>query len=174
MCGVGAKSVAHLMKFHLLQWEIIKVKFLINSNMTLTVLNPHQKTDPRCNKTLKVKVTTRSKVKSRSHHDACTPTTPNQCPYQASTSYTLRFPRYSPDKIFKLKVTTARSKVQLRSDHDVAHLHPLTNVPAKYQLPTPYDFWDRAQTNFFPPPTHPPIWTPWVKTIPRQPLRAVG
>ena len=39
MCGVGAKSVAHLMKFYLLQWEVMKVKFLINSNMTLTVLN---------------------------------------------------------------------------------------------------------------------------------------
>ena len=46
-CGVGAKSVAHLMKFHLLQWEVVKVKFLMNSNMTLTVLNPHQKTDPK-------------------------------------------------------------------------------------------------------------------------------
>ena len=44
----------------------------------------------------------------------------------------------TPDKIFKLKVTTARSKVKSRSDHDVAHLHPLTNVPAKYELPTPY------------------------------------
>ena len=43
MCGVGAKSVAHLMKFHL---EVVKVKFLMNSNMTLTVLNLHQKTDP--------------------------------------------------------------------------------------------------------------------------------
>ena len=29
----------------------------------------------------------------------CTPTPPNQYPYQVSTSYTLRFPRYSPDKI---------------------------------------------------------------------------
>ena len=38
MCGVGAKSVAHLMKFHLLQWQVVKVKFLMNSNMTLTVL----------------------------------------------------------------------------------------------------------------------------------------
>ena len=27
--GVGAKSVAHLMKFHLLQWEVIKSKILI-------------------------------------------------------------------------------------------------------------------------------------------------
>ena len=47
MCGVGAKSVAHLMKFHLLQWEVVKIKFLMNSNTTLTVLNLHQKTDPK-------------------------------------------------------------------------------------------------------------------------------
>ena len=47
MCGVGAKSVAHLMKFHRLQWEDVKVTFLMNSNMTLTVLNLHQNTDPR-------------------------------------------------------------------------------------------------------------------------------
>ena len=47
MCGVGPKSVVHLMKFHLLQWEVIKVKFLINSNIILTVLNLHQKTDPK-------------------------------------------------------------------------------------------------------------------------------
>ena len=47
MCRVGAKSVAHLMKFHLLQWEVIKVKFLKNSNMTLTVFNLHQKTDSK-------------------------------------------------------------------------------------------------------------------------------
>ena len=69
MCGVGAKSVAHLMKFHLLQWDVVKVKFLMNSNMTLTVLNLYQKTDQRCNKILKVTMI-RSKVKSRSHHDA--------------------------------------------------------------------------------------------------------
>ena len=54
------------------------------------------------------------------------PTPPNQCPYQVSTSHTLRFPRYSPDKIFKLKVTTARSNP--KSDHAVVHLHLLTNV----------------------------------------------
>ena len=34
------------------------------------------------------------------------------------------------------------------SDHDVAHLHPLTNVPAKYQLPTPYGCQDIARTRF--------------------------
>ena len=75
--------------------------------------------------------------------------TPNQCPYQLSTSYTLRFPRYSLEKIFKLKVNMARSKVKLRSHHDIAHLHPLTNVPTKYQLPTSYGFRDIAQTRFY-------------------------
>ena len=134
--------------------------------------------------------------------------------------YTLRFPRYSPDKILKVKVTTARSKVKSRSDHDVAHLQPLTNVPAMYQLPTPYGCRDIARTRFSnsrslrqgqrsnqgqtmtlhtytPQPMslprmnflhltvseiqpgqtisrHPPIRTPWVKTILRQSLRAVG
>ena len=44
----------------------------------------------------------------------------------------------------------ARSKVKSKSYHDVAHLQPLANVPTKYQHPTPYSFWDTAQTNFFP------------------------
>ena len=74
--------------------------------------------------------------------------TPNQSHYQVSTSYSLWFPRYSLDKIFKPKVTTARSKVKSRSDHDVAHLQPLTNVPAKYQLPTPYGCRDITWTRF--------------------------
>ena len=47
MCVVGAKSVTHLMKFHLLQREVVKAKFLMNSNITLTVVNLHQKTDPK-------------------------------------------------------------------------------------------------------------------------------
>ena len=100
MCGAGAKSVAHLMKFHLLQWEVVKVKFLMNSNMTLTVLNLHQRTDLKVQEDFigqghysKVK----GQIKVTPRH--CTPTPPNQCPYQVSTSYTLRFPRYSPDKI---------------------------------------------------------------------------
>ena len=44
MCGVRAKSVAH---FPSVTWEAVKVKFLMNSNMTLAVLNLHQKTDPK-------------------------------------------------------------------------------------------------------------------------------
>ena len=66
--------------------------------------------------------------------------TPQPMSLPSINFYTLRFPRYSLDKIFKLKVTTARSKVKSRSDHDIAHLHILTNVPTKYQLPTPYGF----------------------------------
>ena len=78
--------------------------------------------------------------RSNQGHTKCTPTSPNKWPYQVSTSDTLRLPRYSPDKIFKLKVTTARPKVKSRSHHDVAYLHPLTNVPITYQLPTPNSF----------------------------------
>ena len=56
------------------------------------------------------------------------------CPYQVLTSYTLQFPRYRPDKMFKLKATTARSKVKKSgSHHDIVHLHLLTNVPTKNQ-----------------------------------------
>ena len=69
MCDVGAKSVAHLMKFHLLQWEVVKVKFLMNSNMTLTVLNLHQKTEAKMQQDYKGQGHY-DKVKSRSHHDA--------------------------------------------------------------------------------------------------------
>ena len=47
VCGVRAKPVAHLMKYQLLQWEVAKVKPLMNSNMTLTVLYLHQKILPK-------------------------------------------------------------------------------------------------------------------------------
>ena len=91
--------MAHLMKFHLLQWEVVKVKFLMNSNMTLTVLNLHQKTDPKV----------QQDFKGQGHYD----------------------------------------KVKSRSHNDVAHRHRLTNVPTKYQLPTPYSFRDITRTRFY-------------------------
>ena len=55
----------------------------------------------------------------------------------------------SLDKISKLMVNMTKSKVKSRSHHKVAHLHPLTNVPTKYQLPTPYNFRDIAWTRFY-------------------------
>ena len=41
LCGVWTKPVAHLIQYHLLQWEVAKVKQLMNSNMTLPVPNLH-------------------------------------------------------------------------------------------------------------------------------------
>ena len=97
--------MAHLMKYHLLQWEVVKVKFM-NSNMILTVLNLHQKTDPKM----------QQDFKGQGHYD----------------------------------------KVKSRSHHDDAHLHPPTNVPSKYQLPTPHRFQDIARTRFYRSPTNVP------------------
>ena len=88
----------------------------------------------------------------------CTPAPPNQCPYQVSTAYTLRFLRYSSDKIFKLKVTTERSKVKSWSHHGIAHLHPLTNVPTKLSTSYTLRFLRYRPDKFFPaarPPAHP-------------------
>ena len=42
----------------------------------------------------------------------------------------------------------ARSKVKSRLHHNVAHLHPLTNVPTKYQLLTLYGSRDIAWKRF--------------------------
>ena len=68
MHGVGEKSVVHLTKFHLLQWELTcKRKFLMNCNMTLTVLNLHQQTDLKVQQEFKGQY---SKVKGQSvSHD---------------------------------------------------------------------------------------------------------
>ena len=64
LCGVGAKPVAHLMQYHLLQWEVAKVKRLMNSNMTLTVLNLHQKTPKGATTKIQVKRYKRDKIVS--------------------------------------------------------------------------------------------------------------
>ena len=67
-----------------------------------------------------------------------------------STSYTLWFLRYRPNKALQVKVTTARSKVKSRSHHDILYiLYTLAIVPTQYQLPTPYSFQDMALTRFF-------------------------
>ena len=55
MCGVGVKPVAHLMKYHLLKWEVAKVKPLMNLNTTLTVLNLQQKTPKGATTKIQVK-----------------------------------------------------------------------------------------------------------------------
>ena len=60
LCGVGA----HLMQYHLLQWEVSKVKRLMNSNMTLTVLSLHQKTPKGAKTKIQVKRYKRDKIVS--------------------------------------------------------------------------------------------------------------
>ena len=96
MCGVGEKPVAYLIPS--VTMGTCKRKFLMNSNMTLTVLNLHQQTDPKVQQDFKGQY---SKVKGQS------------------------------------------------VGHDVAHLKPSTNVPTKYQLPTPYSCCDIARTRFY-------------------------
>ena len=78
----------------------------------------------------------------------CTTTPHNQYPYQIWTSYTLRFPRYSMDKIFQGQGHYNKVKSQIKSNYDTAQLHPLTNVPTKYELPTLYGSRDIAQARF--------------------------
>ena len=88
-------------------------------------------------KILKVRVTTARS--NQGHTMTLHSYSPYQCPYQVLTLYTLLLLRLRPDKISELEVTAARLKVKSRSYHDIAHLHPLTNIPIKYQLPT-YNF----------------------------------
>ena len=64
LCGVGAKPVAHLMQYNLLQWKVAKVKQLMNSNMTLTVLNLHQKTPKGATTKIQAKRYKRDKIVS--------------------------------------------------------------------------------------------------------------
>ena len=96
ICGVGAKPVTHnMMQYHLLQWEVAKVKPLMNSNMTLTVLNLHQKTSKGATTKIQVKrYKTYKRDKIISH---------------------IPVERYN-------SIRFARSKVKSRSHHDVAHL----------------------------------------------------
>ena len=53
VCGVGAKWSKPVTHFHLLQWEVAKVKSLMI--MTLTVLNLHQKTPKGATTKIQVK-----------------------------------------------------------------------------------------------------------------------
>ena len=55
LCGIGAKPVAHLMQYHLLQWKVVTVKQLMTSNITLPVLNLHQKTPKGATTKIQVK-----------------------------------------------------------------------------------------------------------------------
>ena len=55
----------------------------------------------------------------------------------------------SPGQDFIGQGHYSKVKGQIKAHHDVAHLHPPTNVPTKYQIPTPYCFQDITRTRFF-------------------------
>ena len=78
-----------------------------------------------------------------------------QSPYQVSNSYTLWFPRYSPDAIISSRSlwlikrsNQGRLESQSRSHNDLAYLHPPAKDHTKYQLPTLHSFSDMAQSRF--------------------------
>ena len=85
-------------------------------------------------KTLKA-TTARSKVRSRSCHDLCTPTPPYQCRCYVSTSYTLRFSRYSPHMILKIKILL---QGQMSNKSVTMMLHICTSNQCPRQVGTSY------------------------------------
>ena len=56
--------------------------------------------------------------------------------YQLSTPYSFR--NIAGTRFYRSRSIGQRPKVKSRSHYDVANVHTLTNVPTKYQLPTPY------------------------------------
>ena len=101
----------------------------------------------------------------------CTPTPPNQCPYQVTTSHTLWFPRYS-----RTRFSNSRSlrHGQRSNQGQTMMLHTYTSSPMSLLS---INFLHVTVSEIQPGQTfscRPPVRTPWVKTIPRQPLRAVG
>ena len=127
-----------------------KRKFLLNSNMTLTVLNLHQQTDPKVQQDFTARVNTaRSKV--------------NQCRtmtwahLKPSTNVPTKYKLPTPYSLWDITWTRfyrSRSLQQgQRSNQGQtmtwAHLKPSTNVPTKYKLPTPYSLWDITWTRFY-------------------------
>ena len=76
---------------------------------------------------------TRSKVKSRSHYDVA----------YLQPLLSINFLHFTVSEILPGKNFKGQghfSKVKSRSHHTIAQLELLTNVPIKYQLPTPYSF----------------------------------
>ena len=87
----------------------------------------------------------RSKVKSRSHHDAAHlyPITNDPSKYQLPTPYGFQ-------DIAKQDFIGQGhyGKVKSRSHYNVAHLQPSTNVPTKYEPLTPYGFREIVRPRF--------------------------
>ena len=69
-------------------------------------------------------------------------------PNQPSTSYGIQ--EKLPRQDFKTQGLYDKVKNQIKVPmNDIIHLQPITNIPTKYQLSTPYGFQDMAQTKFY-------------------------
>ena len=77
-------------------------------------------------------ITSRYKVKSRSHHD----TAHLQPLTNVPTKYILQFLGYSPDKILKISVTTIKSKVKSQR-----RCTPTPPNQCSYSVSTSYTLW---------------------------------
>ena len=74
--------------------------------------------------------------------------------YQLPTPYSFR--DTGQTRFYRSRSLGQGQRVKSRSHYNAPqctptppHPHPPTNVPTKYQLPTPYGFWHTALTNFF-------------------------
>ena len=78
----------------------------------------------------------------------CTLTLSNQCQYQVSTFYNLWFPWLARTKRWRSRsLQEGKRSNQVHSmKHEAVHLHPITDVPAKYQLSIFYSLPDIALT----------------------------
>ena len=110
---------------------------------------------------------TRSKVKSRSHHDAAhlQPLTNVITKHQLPTRYEFR-------DIARTRLYRSRSLRKVKGQITVT---PSPPNQCRYQVLTYYtlQFLRYSPDKLFPA-TRPPIRTPWVKTIPRQPFKGCG
>ena len=123
---------------------------------------------------IKVKVTTvRSNVKSRSHHDIAH----LQLPTSVPTKYQLPTPYAFIDIAEQDFIDQGHNgKVKGQSKVTPWHCTPTPPNQCSYEVSTSYilQFLRYRLDKLFPLPARPTIRTPWVKTIPQQPLRLWG
>ena len=74
---------------------------------------------------------------------------PNQCPYPTINFLHLTVSEILPGQNFKGQGHYGKIKDQIKVNHKVAYLQPLTSSATRCQLPKPYGFQDIARTRFY-------------------------
>ena len=91
---------------------------------------------------------------NKAHHDVALRQT--DIPLSVNFLHLTVFFKYNPNKIFKVKVTTTRSKVKSKSHHDVEHLHPQLMCPLSINF-LHFTVSDKQPRQTFMQPNHPDI-----------------